>query len=328
MGKFSDALNAHQKIQERIGTSRTKLGTLRHEATHHEPLLNDRLTVFAAGSLGRLESGSKSDFDVFMIADSSDRRIGEKPSISKLEEYEVFASLISINQKLSYPKFSGDGRFLKTYELKEMIQATGSPRDDSENLFTARILLLLESQPITNEPLYNRATLSVTENYFRDGLGRDDFRPLLLMNDLLRYWRTLCLNYEAYRNEAGRPWLKKNLNLKFSRKLTIYSTILSLLAGQASSASAFAELCHLTPIERLAAALDAVDDPKLYDGFQVALSDYESFLSAKEKQNLDGDEHLSARQRLSNTADRFGRFLHDALESPLLDGQLRRYILI
>ena len=166
------------------------------------------------------------------------------------------------------------------------------------------------------------------ENYFRDGFGRGDFRPLFLMNDLLRYWRTLCLNYEVYRSEQERPWLKKNLNLKFSRKLTIFSTVLSLLAGKAQDANSFIDLCSQTPIERLATALDAIDDPTLLPGFKKALSDYESFLRAKESSQIEHESNEVLRRRYANLASRFGRFFHEAFESQRIDGDLRRYVLI
>ncbi|MDM0122632.1 hypothetical protein [Variovorax arabinosiphilus] len=328
MAVFSKILQDNNKLQDRMNRSRIKLGELRSQANNYEALQNDRLSVFAAGSLGRLETGEKSDFDVFMICDSEERRTSGKSSVSRLEEYEVFSALIRINEDLNYPKFSGDGRFLKTYELQDMIKATGSPQDDSENLFTARMLLLLESQPVTNEELYQRGTALVVENYFRDGLGRDNFRPLFLMNDLLRYWRTLCLNYEVYRNEPERPWLKKSLNLKFSRKLTIFSTVLSLLAGRASDSSAFLDLCNLTPIERLADALDAIDDPTLEKGFSNALGTYESFLKAKEIGSIEFETTPTFRKRHADLADRFGRFLHEAFDSHRIDGDLRRYVLI
>lgn len=257
--RFTEILENHAPLQDRSATSREKLNLIRVATANHASLDNERLCVFAAGSLGRLETGDKSDFDVFMVA-SSPNRGTDRPSISRLEEYEVFASLIQINKDLGFPRFSGDGRFLKTYELDDMIRATGSPRDDSENLFTARMLLLLESQPITNDSLYHVAVAQVIDHYFRDEVGKREFRPLFFLNDVLRYWRTLCLNYEVYRNEPDRPWWKKNLNLKFSRKLTIFSTVLSLMSGGVQSKDGLLRLCEYTPIERLAHALDEIED--------------------------------------------------------------------
>lgn len=325
MTTFTQILESSDKLQSRIAGSREKLNELRSATTGHTSLQNSKLSVFAAGSLGRLEIGKKSDFDVFMIADTEENK---RPSISRLEEYEVFAALIHINEQLSFPKFSGDGRFLKTYELEDMVKATGSPLDDSENLFTARVLLLLESQPVTNADLYRKAREVVVDHYYRDGFGREDFRPLFLLNDLLRYWRTLCLNYEVHRNEADRPWLKKNLNLKFSRKLTIFSTIFGLLSGRANDSKAFLNLCDMTPIERLAAALDSIGDATLQQGFEKALNDYEYFLQAKEAWRIEQEQDDRLKKRYADAADRFGHFFHSVLDSQRIDANLRRYVLI
>lgn len=325
MGRFTEILEENGRLVQRMQRSRTKLDELRQAANDHDSLRNANISIFAAGSLGRLEVGEKSDFDVFMVASSEKL---DQPSVTRLEEYEVFAALIRINEALKYPRFSGDGRFLKTYELRDMVKATGSPLDDSENLFTARILLLLESQPVTNTNLYDEAIKKVVQNYYRDGVGRGDFHPLFLLNDLLRYWRTLCLNYEVHRNEANRPWLKKNLNLKFSRKLTIFSTIFGLLAGLAGDADSFLKFCKMPPIQRLAVALDVIEDSELEEGFIKALHDYEYFLRAKETSRIDQESNLRLRKRYSDAADRFGRFFYSVLDSQRIDGNLRRFVLI
>lgn len=325
--KFTALLEAHISLQNRVVASRTKLGEIRSCSNEYNPLQSHKLCIFAAGSLGRLEAGKKSDFDVFMIIHDPNKQLG-KNSISRLEEYEAFSSLIQINQKLDFPKFSGDGRFLKTYELSEMIKATGSPLDDSENLFTARMLLLLESQPITNEGLYQKGIDDVISNYFRDGSGKDNFRPLFLLNDILRYWRTLCLNYEEYRSDQNRPWFKRNLNLKFSRKLTIFSTVLAILAGLGNDAESFKRLCKLTPLERLASALDNIEDESLLDDFKSLLSNYELFLRAKEQQLVADETPIHKKRRYSKAATEFDHFFHKAIESHHVDGILRRYLLI
>lgn len=326
--KFTSKLEQHAPIQERMNSSRSKLGEIRTNAINHDPLKNESLCIFAAGSLGRLEAGAKSDFDVLMVADNPAKSTPKLSSISRLEEFEAFASLIQINQKLDFPKFSGDGRFLKTYELGEMIKATGSPRDDSENLFTARMLLLLESQPITNETLYKKGIDEVINNYYRDGSGREDFRPLFLLNDILRYWRTLCLNYEEYRSDNDRPWFKKNLNLKFSRKLTVYSTVFAILAGEANDSDSFRKLCKLTPIERLAKALDSIEDDTLLDGFLETLNGYEFFLRGKEKALIAEQTPDRDKRRYTNAAKNFDAFLHKVLDSPRVDGVIRKYLFI
>ena len=80
--------------------------------------------------------------------------------------------------------------------------------------------------------------------YFADfERNRDTFRPTFLLNDILRFWRTLTLNYEhkraekrraAERGEAEDGWevksATKNLKLGFSRLNTCFSLVVPLAA--------------------------------------------------------------------------------------------------
>lgn len=325
MGAFSKILSDNENIQNRIRHSKdflaevkTSFGTLQGGRRHE-------VCVFAAGSLGRFEAGRKSDLDVFIMANRHGKESHER-SLTKLEEIELFADLIRLNENLLLPPFSGDGRFLKVHELDDLIKATGDSRDDSENLFTTRLLLLLESQALSNDTLYAQALESVLDNYFRDGKGRRDFQPLFLLNDILRYWRTLCLNYERDRS-LDKPWWKKNLNLKFSRKLTVFSTVLAIVSKQVKTAADFTELASKVPLERLASALDLIGDGSLEVQFAEAISDYESFLAAKSYAELE-TKNGEKLEELRCKADRFGVFIFRALHSEKLDQDLVKYLAI
>jgi hypothetical protein len=248
--------------------------------------------------------------------------------IRRLDEYRLFAHLIRINEKLNYPEFSNDGQYLKVYKLDNLRSATGSPQDDSENLFTARMLLLLESQCLANQELYERSIDVIIDNYCRDEDGRQEFRPLFLLNDLLRYWRTLCLNYEQIRKDAGRPWRKKNANLKFSRMLTVFATVLPLIARERFSASNLKTLCRLTPMQRLVSGLDTLGDRTLQKEFRYFLQSYEGFLALKEDEQIKDALDPSMRKELNQKAARFSRFLHRALMHSRVDLDYRRYLVI
>lgn len=325
MGAYSEILSSHTEIQNRIQYSKEFLEDVKVAFGTMPGGKKSEVCIFAAGSLGRFETGRKSDLDVFIISGSVEDS-ESATRLSKLQEIELFSDLIRLNEKLQLQPFSGDGRFLKIHELDDLIKATGDSRDDSENLFTTRLLLLLESQMLSNEALYKRALELVLGNYFRDGKGRRDFQPLFLLNDILRYWRTLCLNYERDRG-LDKPWWKKNLNLKFSRKLTVFSTVLAIVSKQVRSASDFSELTKKVPLERLAAALDTIGDSHLETRFADILSDYESFLAAKSYAELEA-KNLDKLGEFRGKADKFGAFIYDALHSKKLDQTLVRYLAI
>jgi len=56
-----------------------------------------------------LEVGTKSDLDLFVIAEKDDSLR------SRLCEYQLFAQLIGINDRLKLPEFSNDGEYLKVH---------------------------------------------------------------------------------------------------------------------------------------------------------------------------------------------------------------------
>src|SRR5438309_1594126 len=59
---------------------------------------------------------------------------------------------------------------------------------------------LLESQPLSDAAIYERLLEQIIGFYYRDFADHaDDFLPIFLINDILRFWRTLTLNYEHHR---------------------------------------------------------------------------------------------------------------------------------
>lgn len=326
MDTFRGAVASHVNLSKRMRYSRGLLQRVRLAVSAQTNCSKPEICIYAAGSLGRLETGQISDLDVFLFADRPGREPGTK-SVTRLQEIEVLSELIHVNSELGLPTFSGDGEYLKIHEVKQLLAGTGTSTDDSENLFTTRLLLLLESKCIANDSLYHKATELVLEMYIRDGKGREDYRPLFLMNDILRYWRTLCLNYERTRHDPNKPWWKKNLNLKFSRKLTVFSSVLGILTAQVDNYAKFAPLSEMTPMERLAFSLDKLADPALLPQFLVFLDNYEEFLAAKSHAEL---ERLSSAdsEHFRVTAQHFDDFLHSVFESEKLDRKLVRYLVI
>ena len=318
-----DALQSHAALAERNRRSKARLGDVR-EALNESDLVRDKpLAIFCAGSLARMESGTKSDLDLFVTA-----KAGRHGEVRKhLFQIALFSELMAINGQLGFPPFSNDGEYLKVYFMEDLTSRTGSPRDDSENLFTTRMLLMLESQPIVHEDIYREHLRTILELYYRDRNAVSPFRPLFLLNDLLRYWRTMCLNYEERRHDADRPFRKKNVNLKFSRMLTVFATVLPLIARPADSVLKLENLCTKTPLERLATGLDLLGDEDLADRWLGILDVYEEFLSWKEKNDV--EDFLTENATAVNArAEELSAFLYDALTHSNVPDEFRRRLIL
>lgn len=321
---YIDILNAHEALSKRRVDAKEILSKILKEFQKNHLIFQDKpISVYCAGSLARMDVGSLSDLDLFILS-------GEEASKrSRLYEVQLLSAIIKVNNDLGFKEFSNDGEYLKVYSEKSMIETLGSPRDDAENLFTSRMLLLLESYPVCNESQYEQFLDDVINHYFRDSRGRKSFRPLFLLNDILRWWRTVCLNYELIRDDAGRPWRKKNINLKFSRMLTAFGTVLPLIAGPMAHADDFRKIVRNTPHERLAIGLDMLGDESLKDDYISFLDNYERFLSWKEQLGNNpsiSNQDLDAQSR--EAAVEFSDFIYKVLLHPSIDPILKKYLIL
>lgn len=246
-------------LKERIIYCRKRFKKIKDNLKNNKHFvgLND-ICVYATGSYAREEAWEKSDLDLFFI--NTDKN---NVPLSKLTKILVDAELIKLNNKLLLPEFSNDGQFLEIHLLKDIIDI-GSQEEDYKNFFTARMLFLLESKPLFNKTTYDKVLDRVIDAYFRDfNKHEKDFIPVFLVNDILRYWKTLCLNYEHKRNRGKRSEREKklkahknNLKLKFSRKLTCYSFLIMIISYYVKPNFTFnkkiiKEIVNKTPVERL-----------------------------------------------------------------------------
>jgi putative nucleotidyltransferase DUF294 len=269
------------------------------------PLLEPHpLCVYATGSYGRLEAWDESDIDVFFLYDGADE-IERFPFTTFVR---LSSRLVEATEEMGFPPFSGGGRYLEVLYVAEMERVLGSPRDDSLNAFTARMLLLLESRPLHDEALYRALLRRIVGFYYRDFPDyAESFRPVFLTNDILRFWRTLTLNYEHHRLklleltgdelEAKKAdSALKNYKLKISRLSTCFSMVAHLGAAPAPvTLERVLELCLMTPGERF-------DALRLHGGAADGLVDdladiYEEFLSSTQRP----EQELFARQRATAT---------------------------
>lgn len=209
----------------------SRLHAIVADLSDSERLVAGKAAVYATGSYGRLEAGPRSDLDLFILVATERLADGKptKPLLSGIDEIKLKCDLIRVNEAHHLPTFDGDGKFLASHSIDSYTRWLGSQDDDHRNTLTGRMLLLLESQPLIGVDLYGVVVEQVIAKYFRDFNGHEnDFVPSFLFNDILRMWRTFCVNYEFYR-KAGKPSNKiKSLKLKISRMLTCYCGHLSV----------------------------------------------------------------------------------------------------
>lgn len=307
--------------RRRLNTA-TRIAELRANLDTSARLCGKKACVYATGSFGRREASSHSDLDLFIVG-----RGGPKtPAIRGLTEILIKANLIETTRKLHIPDFTGEGAYLKHYTVTELVDGLGTPKDDLENTFTARLLLLLESFPLIGEPAYHEITEQVIQAYWRDyEQNKGMFVPAFLANDILRMWRTFCVNYEARtKSQPEREMAKrrlKNYKLKHSRLLTCYSALLYLLAvftrNKTVSPNNAREMISLTPTERLEWLLSQPHCQKAHSSINRLIKSYEAFLSktdASENDLVSLFMNKATRQKHFGSGYEFGNSVFKVLE--------------
>lgn len=283
------------ELADRRSETESRIKLLRDRLHGAEALAEGKACVYATGSFGRSEASNHSDLDIF-IAGKNDGRPGsdgkEGSLLSRLDEICIKADLIEVTRELEIPEFSGDGRYLTHYSVHQLTKTLGTPEDDVTNTFTARLLLLLESRPLLEASVYRQITEDVIVAYWRDYEDhKTGFIPAFLANDILRLWRTFCVNYEARTErvpeEAKAKGKLKNFKLKHSRLLTCYSALLYLLAiyGEQCTVhpSEAMAMINMTPTERLEWLIAQPHLASAHDGIRKLLGQYEVFLKTTHK---------------------------------------------
>ena len=272
-----------EALEKRRTVTEERLKDLKSKLAKAETLCTDKACVFATGSYGRKEASEFSDLDVFIVGEGTRK----KPALEPLDQVLVKAELIEASRAMKIKDFSGGGRFLTHYTVNELVSSLGRPEDDATNTFTARMLLLLESTPLVGEKVYKRVIKDVILPYWKDYEDkRDIFRPAFLANDILRMWRTFCVNYEAFTEkeppEERAKRRLKNYKLKHSRLLTCYSGLLYLLAIYVKNGAVSPEdviaVTSLTPTQRLEWLLEQSHLAKAHSALSKLMNQYDEFL--------------------------------------------------
>jgi hypothetical protein len=145
------------------------------------------------------------------------------------------------------------------FYVHSLVKNIGLDKDTNRN-FTRRMLLLLESRPLTGKVLHEEGWTEVLGKYMNYGLK--PYRPpRFLLNDVVRYWRTICVDFEGkHLNSNGDDpkWVERNAKLRTSRKLLFAGGLIPIMLCHQLPPDAMlgflTDWLTATPLDRLAAA--------------------------------------------------------------------------
>ena len=331
------------KIDQRKAYSVKKIGDLRAQIASSKTILESKACLYVTGSFGRNEADATSDLDLSIVGLNGRKREHSETNdsaLSKLDEIIVKADVIDAAKRLEIPKFDGDGKYFIHFSIDEFTKLLGRSDDDVRNTFTARVLLLLESQAILGDDVYREAISSVLAVYFRDfERHKFDFVPGYLANDILRLWRTFCVNYEARlipdSFESRAEAKVRNYTLKHSRLLTCFSALMYMSAifedKKTFGPVDALQMVFTTPTERLFFLLERQGLEDCRDSIMGMLDLYEAFLENKalgKKKLIEIFSDEERRKPFADESNKFGKLVFDAAQRIGKNSRLHRMLMV
>jgi hypothetical protein len=350
MSNAADSVLAEREDFSKRRVEEFSTALARELSDYDAEALGDHSCIYTTGSGGRLEMHSGSDLDVFLV------RI--EGSTSHIQAALLQSAVIRAMDSCRLPRPSQDGRFLTLHSAQEFIDLLGTPEDDERNKLTARMLLLLESRPIQGSvDGYIRLVGKVLEAYWDQSSKRvdtGDFLPIVLTNDIIRYWRILLLNHESNLREKSKKREKLGLpiseterqstldrrrssyKLRFARCNTCFASLSYLLAlvkfrHPPVLMESVHEMVNLTPLERLAAVGKMTDDTGIRDNLERLRLLYAGFLEASAVNDDEMAKQLANDawwQEHGSNAAAFMKGMFDLVMSLREDNPLFRYVVV
>jgi hypothetical protein len=233
-------------------------------------------TIAIAGSFGRFEGSRSSDADCIVVLEDGVR------SRADVERAALSAIAHHLKQMdISAP--NPDGSFVKPRLREELLPDArkGDMGSDSEatDIISKRMLMLLESRPVLNDSEYHTCVHAIFDRYAQYVRADTSKEHVYLLNDLVRYFRYICVNYQAKFDRENESWSLRNLKLRHSR-IVMYMGLLALL-GEASKYQDDGKIAtienglNLTPLDRIAHVYERNGDPT----FPQVAELYETFLA-------------------------------------------------
>jgi predicted nucleotidyltransferase len=243
----------------------------------------DRFVVGVNGSYARREVTVGSDVDLFVLF--------RKDALS--EASEIQNRLRDEFKKKGFKMPASEGVFERPLAISGLTQTIGG-MEDSNDTITRRMLLLLEGEWVYGEDKFEDARKRLLTQYISDTI-RDDQITMFLLNDIIRYWRTICVDLEYKVQVGGKPRAIRLIKLRFSRMLLFIAGVLAVGEtyglNRNDKITRLNELLAIPPYERLKEISGKKSEPilMLYGDFLSDL-DNEGIREKLSQQSPEGEQ--------------------------------------
>lgn len=233
-----------------------RLNELRAQLAEEAPPSDTSVALF--GSWARKELTEGSDDDWAVLVDGSAEGRSDVPRVVEFAQRHL-------GQTDRKP--GSQDIFGQAISCGDLAAKVGLDEDTNTNL-TRRALLLLESVEAAGSA-HATCRRRVLERYLNYGVK--DFRPpRFLLNDIVRYWRTVGVDFEGKHRDTGGDdpkWVERNAKLRTARKMLFAGGLVPILQchllARSDMPTYLEQQLSSPPTDRLAAAFEhygAVDE--------------------------------------------------------------------
>lgn len=246
-----------------VDRSEQIIGKMRAAFTAFET--DGAMDVVAFGSLARREYTQASDVDYLVLVDT----MPSDPMAPRALLQLVKDRIADEAESDGAPKGPGTtGLFGKAIGIFDVINQVGL-EGDTNFTHTIRMEIIQESISLRSEQLHSKILDSTLQRYISLFEVPNQRPPRFLLNDMIRYWRQITVDYQAKAPVGAAEEQKavlRFLKLQTTRKNFIASSILPLIAPRDDSIAwerYLHEIYSIPPLARLAKVTEGAPEQVL-----------------------------------------------------------------
>lgn len=212
---FPALSQANQFTADKLKQIRDSLDSALESSPHKE-----KITIVTVGSYGRGEASESSDLDLYILFDSD--RDATDVIRSELEEIEQILNGHVSNETGSTETFGAK----VCVKFTDILSNIGGENDSNAHI-TRRLLFLLEGTWLYGEERFRQYRLELLSRYIKPN-GADGKLARFLLNDIIRYYRTIATDFEHKVSDQQKEWGLRQVKLRFSRKILYFGGIIAV----------------------------------------------------------------------------------------------------
>jgi len=289
--------------------------------------------IVLLGSIARGESSHQSDCDYFVLQN------GAPPNTTQA----LIKAAEQITNDVANRQPGPQGVFGQVVVAPNLFESIGLECDTNTNM-TRRVLLLSESKPVTMGATHNETIDNILSRYCADYLPPNRAEnspakvPRYLLNDLVRYWRTMAVDFGSKRRLNGDSHIRL-AKLRITRKILFAGPLSTVLlapkhiANNSDLQSYLKKSFEGSPLAQLAKHTSSLNDASK-EAMKILLQNYDRFISVLSGGKRDvlkgikGD--TKSKEEIRKQCREIGDNIQSSLEKifyedPLFQESFRRY---